>query len=519
LELYCADEVLLGEPPATPSLDDDARFSSANPAGVAAGGQKSCAVGSCTAARVIEATSTEGHDRITASSEIQNAPNWHLRHPYSRALADFVGLRSRVVINPAIVSAFYDGGVVDAEPAGRRFSALSGYLDERQRRLLLAVEAKELGRGGVSALSNTTGAARSTIQAGMRELSGELVEDALPAGRSRRAGAGRKKAVVADGGLADAIEALVEPDTRGDPESPLRWTLKSTRQLADAVTAAGHPVSSRTVAHILEDDLGYSLQANRKAVEGKQHPDRDAQFRYINEQVRRHSRRGEPVLSVDTKKKELIGDFKNNGRRWRPEKSPEKVKTHDFIDPELGKAIPYGIWDLRRNRGWVSVGIDHDTAAFAVAALRSWWTNEGCTVYPRTRRLLICADAGGSNSYRNRLWKVELARLAADTGLAITVCHFPPGTSKFNKIEHRLWAQVTSNWRGLPLTSREVIVNLIGATTTRTGLTVHAQLDQGRYPSGVKVSDDEMAAIRPRLESHDFHGDWNYTLRPRRRRG
>ncbi len=340
----------------------------------------------------------------------------------------------------------------------------------------------------------------------------------MPVGRSRRAGAGRKKATVADGELVAAIDALVDPDARGDPESPLRWTLKSTRQLADAATAAGHPVSSRTVAHILETDLRFSLQANRKSIEGRQHPDRDAQFRYLNEQIRRHARRREPVVSVDAKKKELIGSYQNNGQAWGPEKDPERVKTHDFIDPELGKVTPYGIYDVSRNRGWVSVGIDHDTAAFAVAALRSWWENEGCVAYPKARRLLICADAGGSNSYRNRLWKVELARLAADAGITITVCHFPPGTSKFNKIEHRLWAQVTSNWRSQPLTSREVVVNLIGATTTRTGLSVHAELDEGNYPKGVKVTDSEMAAIRPQLEPHDFHGDWNYTLRPPRPR-
>ncbi len=405
--------------------------------------------------------------------------------------------------------------MVDVVPAARRFAALCPHLDERQRRLLLAVEAAELGRGGLSALALATGAARSTIQAGTKELAGEVGEASpLPRGRSRRPGAGRKKATVADPGLASAIEALVEPDARGDPESPLRWTLKSTRQLADALNASGHSTSSRTVAHVMQDDLGYSLQTNRKSTEGGQHLDRDAQFRYLNEQVLRHARRGEPVVSVDAKKKELVGNYKNNGRTWRPGKSPEDVNGHDFPDKELGKAVPYGIFDVGRNRGWVSVGIDHGTAAFAVAALRSWWANEGCHAYPKSRRLLICADAGGSNSYRNRLWKVELARLAADASVSITVCHFPPGTSKFNKIEHRLWSQVTSNWRGQPLTSREVVVNLIGATTTRTGLTVHAELDEGTYPSGIKISDDELAAISPRLEPHDFHGDWNYTLRP-----
>ena len=408
--------------------------------------------------------------------------------------------------------------MVDVEPAARRYRALEPYLDELQRRVMLAAEAGELGRGGVTALALATGVARTTIQAGMRELTGEGVGEELPRGRARRPGGGRKKATVSDTGLAAAIEALAEPDAKGDPESPLRWTLKSTRQIADALSASGHPASSRTVAHVMAEDLHYSLQANRKSVEGRQHPDRDAQFRYLNEQIRRHHRRGEPVVSVDTKKKELIGDFRNGGQRWRPQGEPDEVRTHDFVDKELGKAIPYGIYDLRRNRGWVSVGIDHDTAAFAVASLRSWWQNEGAASYPRARRLLICADAGGSNSYRNRLWKVELARLASDADLVITVCHFPPGTSKFNKIEHRLWSQVTSNWRGQPLTSREVVVSLIGATTTRTGLSVHAELDQGTYPSGVKISDEQMAALRPQLEPHDFHGDWNYTVRPPRKR-
>lgn len=408
--------------------------------------------------------------------------------------------------------------MVDVEPAARRFATLCPHLDERQRRLLLAAEANELGRGGVSALAGATGAARSTIERGVRELAGEVIETPLAVGRSRRAGAGRKKATVADAELVAAIDALVDPEARGHPESPLRWTLKSTRQLADAAAAAGHPVSSRTVAHILETDLRFSLQANRKSLEGRQHPDRDAQFRYLNEQIRRYARRHEPVVSVDAKKKELVGPYKNRGQTWRPEKDPEKVKTHDFIDPERGKVTPYGIYDLGRNRGWVSVGIDHDTAAFAVAALRSWWDNEGSAAYPKAKRLLICADGGGSNSYRNRLWKIELARLAADAGISITVCHFPPGTSKFNKIEHRLWAQVTSNWRGQPLTSREVVVNLIGATTTtRTGLSVHAELDEGTCPKGIKVTDSEMAAIGPHLERHEFHGvEWNYTLRPPR---
>lgn len=406
--------------------------------------------------------------------------------------------------------------MVDAQPAARRFEALAPHLNERQRRLLLAVEASELGRGGLSALADLTGYARSTIQAGLADLASEPDDNALPVGRSRQPGAGRKKATVSDPQLAAALEALVDPDARGDPESPLRWTLKSTRNLADELTSQGHQASSRTVAHLLEDELGFSLQSNRKTVEGKQHPDRDAQFRYINEQVRRFTRCHEPVVSVDSKKKELVGNYKNEGRTWRPKNDPEKVKDHDFIDKEQGKTIPYGIFDVSRNRGWVSVGIDHDTAAFAVASLRSWWSNEGRVVYPKTHRLLICADAGGSNSSRARLWKLELSRFAADTGLAITVCHFPPGTSKWNKIEHRLWSQVTSNWRGRPLTSRQVVVELIGATTTRTGLTVHAQLDENSYPNGIKVPDEVMATIR--LDRHEFHGDWNYTIRPAKTR-
>jgi hypothetical protein len=311
--------------------------------------------------------------------------------------------------------------------------------------------------------------------------------------------------------LPAALEALVDPSSRGDPESPLRWTVKSTRQLADALATAGHPTSHTRVAELLHE-LGYSLQANVKVVEGAQHPDRDAQFGYINDQVRRHLRRGEPVLSVDTKKKELIGNYKNSGREWRPAGEPEEVNTYDFIDPKAGKAIPYGVYDIRLNRGFVSVGIDADTAAFAVAALRSWWRIEGAKAYTKARRLLICADAGGSNGYRVRQWKAELARLAEDEGISITVCHFPPGTSKWNKVEHRLFSAISTNWRGQPLTSHQVVVNLIGATTTRTGLKVTAKLDRRSYPKGVKYSKKEIDALP--IEPHDFHGEWNYTVRP-----
>ena len=392
----------------------------------------------------------------------------------------------------------------------RRYQALAPHLNERQRRLLLASEARVLGHGGVSEVARATGTARSTIRVGMRELD----EPAMPVtGRARRAGAGRRKAREKDPQLSQALEALVEPEARGDPESPLRWTCKSTRELAGVLSGSGHPVSAWTVAQLLHE-LGYSLQANIKTLEGSQHPDRDAQFRYINGQVRRHLQRGEPVVSVDTKKKELIGPYKNAGQEWRPKGQPERVSTYDFIDPTQGKAIPYGIYDLGRNRGWVSVGTDHDTASFAVTGLRRWWYGDGAGAYPDARRLLICADAGGSNGYQLRLWKAELADLAVDTGLAITVCHFPPGTSKWNKVEHRLFAAISTNWRGRPLSSHEVAIELIGATHTASGLTVHAELDDRRYATGVKVRDREMDEIKARwLRPHRFHGEWNYTLR------
>ncbi len=314
-----------------------------------------------------------------------------------------------------------------------------------------------------------------------------------------------------------ALEALVDPHTRGDPESPLRWTCKSTRQLADALTAAGHPTSHVRAGELLRS-LGYSLQANAKTREGKQHPDRDAQFRYINEQVRRHLRAGQPVISVDTKKKELIGAdpaYKNAGREWQPKGSPERVGVHDFPDPESPKAIPYGIFDIQANAGFVVVGCDRDTASFAAQTLRRWWHSVGSVAYPDAGRLLICADAGGSNGYRIRLWKLELGRLAAETGLQITVCHFPPGTSKWNHIEHRLFSAISTNWRGRPLTSHEVVVELIGATTTRGGLKVRAERDLAIYPKGVTVTDQELAMVP--LKPHKFHGDWNYTVRSPKR--
>lgn len=399
---------------------------------------------------------------------------------------------------------------------GEMVGMLLPHLDERQRRLLAGAGARALGRGGLSVLVRVTGMSANTVRKGQAEL------DLAPAwpGRVRRPGAGRRRATDKDPGLLAALDVLVDPETRGDPESPLRWTTKSTRTLADALTGQGHPTSHVRVGELLHT-LGYSLQANAKTREGKQHPDRDAQFRHINDTVRRFLRTGDPVVSVDTKKKELVGDdpgYKNNGQEWQPEKTPVKVGVHDFPDPDVPKAIPYGVYDVAANTGWVSVGCDGDTAAFAVETLRRWWTKVGAPGYPKARRLLVTADAGGSNSYRNRLWKVELAELAAETGLSITVCHFPPGTSKWNRIEHRLFAHISMNWRGRPLTGHEVIVELIGATTTRTGLTVHAERDTNSYPRGIKVSDEQLAAIRPQLKEHSFHGDWNYTIRPPRRR-
>jgi len=392
------------------------------------------------------------------------------------------------------------------DPLAEKFAALFPHLNERQRRLVAAADARMMGRGGVTAVSGASGLARSTIARALVELDDEPLEP----GRVRAEGGGRKRAVELDPGLCDELDRLVDPDSRGDPMSPLRWTTKSTRQLAETLSGQGHETSHTRVAELLHE-LGYSLQSNTKVVEGAQDPDRNAQFGYINEQVRRHLRRGEPVLSVDTKKKELIGNYKNSGQEWRPSHSPREVNTYDFIDKTAGKAIPYGIYDVKHNRGFVSVGIDADTAAFAVAALRSWWRIEGAKAYPRSRRLLICADAGGSNGYRVRQWKIELARLAEEEGISITVCHFPPGTSKWNKIEHRLFSAISTNWRGQPLTSHEVVVNLIGSTTTRTGLTVKAKLDSRSYPKGVKYSKKQVEALP--IEPHDFHGEWNYTVR------
>jgi hypothetical protein len=399
-----------------------------------------------------------------------------------------------------------------------KFAALRPFLDERTRRVWAATEAVALGRGGVSAVAVATGLGRNTVRAGLRDLATgtptppAAPTPALPRRRVRAPGGGRKPLAQRDPTLVRDLEALIEPVTRGDPMSPLRWTCKSTRQLAAALVRQGHRVSHQTVAELLHA-LNYSLQGNRKTKEGSAHPDRNAQFEHINAQTHAFQGRGQPVISVDTKKKELVGDFKNGGREWRPAGPPDLVRVHDFLDRTLGKAIPYGVYDVATNQGWVSVGIDHDTAAFAVQTVRTWWEQLGHPTYPRATELLITADDGGSNGSRTRLWKTELQRLADDTGLRITVSHFPPGTSKWNKIEHRMFCHITQNWRGRPLVSREVIVELIGSTTTCTGLAIRAALDTGAYPTGITVTAAELAAVR--LQPATFHGDWNYTISPR----
>jgi hypothetical protein len=392
-----------------------------------------------------------------------------------------------------------------AESAARKYAVLRPHLDERQRRLLLGAEAGELGRGGIKAVAGATGVHPDTIARGVREAEGQ------PEPRVRTLGGGRKKLAETDPRLTAELKKLVDPETRGDPMSPLVWTTKSTRNLAGALTAAGHPVSDRTVARMLAG-MGFSLQGSAKVAEGRQHADRDAQFRYLNDQVAAHMAAGQPVVSVDAKKKENVGDFKNGGREYQPKGQPEQVNVHDFMDKDLGKALPYGIYDLSANTGWVSVGTDHDTSAFAVATLRTWWQATGAHRYPDARRLLICADGGGSNGYRIRAWKIELAKLAAETGLQITVCHLPPGTSKWNKIEHRLFSQITLNWRGRPLRTHQVIVDLISSTTTVTGLTVRCVLDTGDYPTGIKYTKKQVDVLP--ITYHDFHGEWNYCVRP-----
>jgi hypothetical protein len=392
------------------------------------------------------------------------------------------------------------------------FQLLQPEMDERLCRQWAAAEARTLGWGGVTALSQATGMSRTTITAGLRELDLPDQERAAEASRIRRPGGGRRPLTANDPDLLAALEALVEPATRGDPESPLRWTCKSTRRLADELRGQHHPVSASTVAQLLRE-AGYSLQANRKTREGAGHPDRNAQFGYINTSVQRFLRRGQPAISVDTKKKELVGDFKNSGRQWHPEGEPEEVRVHDFLIKNLGKVIPYGVFDMLHNQGWVSVGIDHDTAQFAAHSIQRWWNEMGQQRFPSAKELLITADGGGSNSHRSRLWKVALQELADELGLKLCVCHFPPGTSKWNKIEHRLFSFITQNWRGRPLLSHETIVNLIASTTTRTGLVVKSALDTNEYPTKIKVTDEELERLR--LKRHDFHGEWNYTLSPR----
>lgn len=394
------------------------------------------------------------------------------------------------------------------------FTTLRPFLDERMRRLFAAAEAQAIGFGGAAAVAHCTGVSRRAIRVGINELSHQALPTAvkLPAGRIRRRGGGRKKATDKDPRLLGELLALVEPVTRGDPENPLRWTSKSVRHLAAELGRRGLKVSHQLVSELLAAE-GYSLQANAKTREGGRHADRDAQFEYINQRILAAQAEGQPVISVDTKKKELVGDFKNSGREWHPKGQPEAVRVHDFVIPSLGRANPYGVYDLGHNQGWVSVGTDHDTAAFAVSTIRSWWTTMGCSLYPRARRLHITADGGGSNGSRNRLWKRELQALADDTGLVIEVTHLPPGTSKWNKIEHRLFSFISQNWRGKPLVNHEVIVQLIAATTNTKGLKVHAEIDRNTYPAGTKISKKEMESLR--LQPAAFHGEWNYSLSPR----
>jgi transposase len=398
----------------------------------------------------------------------------------------------------------------DAESVARRFELIGGMLDERVRRCMAAAEALVIGRGGVSIVARATGMSRGTVQAGVAELNQPKKKRMVP-GRTRKPGGGRKRTVDVDPTLRSDLEKLLDPTTRGDPETPLRWTCKSSRQLSVELNRQGHRTSHRMVVALLHE-LGYSLQGNRKTIEGASHPDRNAQFEYINRKVKEHLRTNDPVISVDTKKKELVGNFKNGGREWRAQGYPEQVQIHDFVIPELGRAIPYGVYDLGQNTGWVSVGVDHDTSEFAVATIRRWWYSMGRPAYRQAKRLLITADAGGSNGPRVHLWKLELQKLADEIGLPIAVSHFPPGTSKWNKIEHRLFSFISQNWRGRPLISHHVIVKLIGGTRTATGLKVRAVLDRNTYPAGIKVDKKALASIQ--LSPAKFHGDWNYTIAP-----
>jgi Rhodopirellula transposase DDE domain len=401
--------------------------------------------------------------------------------------------------------------VVQARAARKRYREMAPVLNEQSRRRFVALEARALGRGGVSLMSRISGLARSTIYQGLSDIHDNV---SAPPGRVRKAGGGRKKKTVGDPTLVNDLKSLVEPVTRGDPMQPLLWTTRSLRNLVAALAKKGHQVCPTVVGDLLRS-MGYSLQANSKTREGSKHIDRDAQFQYINTQAKAFLAAHEPVISVDTKKKELVGNFKNSGREWRPKGRPEEVNVHDFIDPKLKRAVPYGIYDIADNVGWVSVGTDHDTASFAVNAIRRWWRTMGKKRYPKATRLMISADGGGSNGYRVRLWKVELQKLVDELKFPITVCHLPPGTSKWNKIEHRLFSFITINWRGKPLRSYRTIVQLIAATTTDTGLKVRAELDENKYPKAVKVSDAQLAAIN--LSRHSFHGDWNYTIAPSRK--
>jgi hypothetical protein len=390
----------------------------------------------------------------------------------------------------------------------QKFTAVWSLLDERTRRIVAANEAMSLGYGGISSISKASGLSRKAIANGIEDIKNGFCP---PEGRVRRVGAGRKKIETNDPQLLEALNYLIESETRGDPESPLLWICKSTRTLAAQLTKQKHPISHVKVGQLLHDQ-NYSLQSNRKTEEGEDHPDRDAQFRYINNQVKKALATGTPVISVDTKKKELMGNYKNNGQQWLPAKNPTPVNGHDFANPEVPRAYPYGIYDLGRNTGFVNVGTDHDTGAFAVASIRGWWRFEGRRLYPKVRNIVITADGGGSNGSRLRLWKLELQKFSDETGLSFSVCHFPPGTSKWNKIEHRMFSFISSNWRGEPLQDYETIVNLISRTTTVKGLKVTCRLDRRKYPTGRKVSDEEMKNVN--VERNKFHGDWNYIIRP-----
>jgi transposase len=389
----------------------------------------------------------------------------------------------------------------------KKLAMVIPHLNEKQRRLLMAAEAKVLGWGGISKVAKATGVSRVTIHKALAEVEGKK----MIAERIRKPGGGRKDITEYHPDILEKLEALVDPVTRGDPRSPLRWTCKSTRQLSQELGRRGYSISNVTVADLLHR-LDYSLQANAKTLEGASHPGRDSQFQYINSRVKEFLRRHQPVISVDTKKKELVGQFKNGGKEWQPKGEPERVQIHDFASPEFPKVVPYGVYDIGKNMGWVNVGMDHDTASFAVASIRRWWFGMGREIYPRAAELLICADCGGSNGYRVRLWKVELQSFASETGLRVTICHFPPGTSKWNKVEHRLFSHISMNWRGRPLVSHEVIVKLIGETTTSMGLEVKAQLDKRKYPTRVKITDEEMERVK--IRAHNFHGEWNYSINP-----